>query len=192
MQQIFVSHIWIGTPQNTYCLRPNTQFSAIHYFFYLTDTNLCVVITDQQYLTVYTFSPWRLLSIYLFIQTVLSVSWEKKAWIDVCLWDYHVGHWIETSSLVCFTQRHEIASPLFHFLLIRRCNVLFFGQLFFSRYKDYQDGVSLSLAQRGSTSLTYYFRALPHLELWLDTGFKGIKKKKEKLWRAKGRRGRSR
>lgn len=82
---------------------------------------------------------------------------------------------IESSSLVCFTQRHEIASPLFHFLLIRPCYLLFLGQLFFSEYKDHQDGVSLSLAQRGSASLTYYSPALPRQEWRLDMAAKKYK-----------------
>lgn len=81
---------------------------------------------------------------------------DKSLIFDVRLWYYRVGHQIETSPLVFSTQRHEIASPLFHFLSIRPCYLLFLGQLFFSEYTDRQDGVSLSLAQRGSTSLTYY------------------------------------
>lgn len=112
--------------------------------------------------------PVCVLCHFVLLQTPLSVRWDKSLIFDVCLWCYRAGHGIETPSSVRFTQRHEMAPPLFHFLLIRPRCLQFLGQLFFSEYKDCQDGLSLSLAQRGSTSLTYYSSALPHRELWPD------------------------
>lgn len=92
----------------------------------------------------------------------------------------HAFMWIhrrETSTLLCFAQRHEMATPLFHFLPITPCLPLLPGQLFF---REHRDRILVSNSA-WSTSITYYSSS-PRQEVWVDTLLKQIKKQMGASW----------
>lgn len=136
-----ILHLWTGTPWNAYCTRPNTQYSAVPRLFYRPITTpvwflskaradaIWLLIAFKAFAKKYKRSR-RACAVSLDVLTKHShQSAETKAphtVRDVCF----LLRWCGDAGLkpVCrcvSPPEHEIASQLFHFLLIRRRCLLF-------------------------------------------------------------------